>query len=102
MKVLEIKHEDGTVWHVDAAVVARDRAEYYAEHDTGETSGDEYEDVLGTELKFALNHERELRDWAANQMLWPELKEHAVKVDEELPPRVMSTADLSVRDVDES
>ena len=100
MKVLEIKHEDGTIWHVPAKVVAFERADHYVGAES--TGGEVYDTYVQEEMEAALENERELRDWAANNMLWPELKEHAEKVDQDMPPRVMSTADLAVREVGEA
>jgi len=100
MKVLKIVHEDGSVWRVPAEVVARARAEYYARHDTKSEGGEAYDTTVEEEMAYALETPRELRDWAANNMLWEELREEAEQIERtEWPPRKMTTADLEVEEL---
>ena len=75
-KFLRVTMPDGSLWDVPARVIADNRAKYYAEGDPGE-----YEE----EFRFTMDDNFELRDWAANNMDWDEVKSYAVKVEE--PPQ---------------
>jgi hypothetical protein len=100
MKVLKITHEDGSVWRVPAEVVAQERAEYYARNDVRSEGGEAYDTTVEKEIAYALRVDRELRDWAANNMLWEELRPMAVQVEpSDTPPREMATADLQLEEL---
>ena len=60
---------DGSTWQVPAQFVAEHRARHY--EDEGDFAG---------EVDFALTDEYTLLDWAAGNMNWEDVIEHAVKV----------------------
>ena len=67
---------DGTRYDVPAKVIAEDRAKYYAENDPDTTYNEEYE--------YTMQDDYELKDWAANNMNWKDVKNVAKKVEEEI------------------
>lgn len=71
-KELWITMPDGSVWGVPAVLIADNRARYYAEKDA-DTTYDE-------EMAFLLGDDFELEDWAANNMNWEDVAEHAYQV----------------------
>lgn len=73
---LQVKMPDGAWWEVPARIVADDRASYYAgKEDPGHQTG-VYED----EFDFTMTDDFELEDWAAGNMDWSDVAEHARKV----------------------
>jgi hypothetical protein len=68
---------DGSQWDVPAAVVAHRRATYYANKDTGETSGRLYTTIYLHELDYTLRNNGELLEWGANNMNWSEVQASA-------------------------
>jgi hypothetical protein len=73
-KYLRVTMPDGSQWDIPAEIVADDRAKYYAKIDTDTTYKEEYE--------YTLSDDSEIFDWAANNMNWDDVKDHAVKVSE--------------------
>jgi hypothetical protein len=73
MKVLTIEMPDGTVWAVPVTVIAADRAKCYAKEFGGDVKRSLEED---TEPLFN-SDEYEIKDWAANNMNWEDVKDHA-------------------------
>lgn len=71
-KYLRITMPDGSKYDVPAKIIAENRAKYYADIDPDTTYEEEYE--------FTMTDSYELKDWAANNMNWDEVKAHAVKV----------------------
>jgi hypothetical protein len=69
-RMIIITMPDGSTWGVPALVVAKDRAEHYRE------------DGYNEERDFALSEsgESELMDWAAGNMNWDDVKEHAFRI----------------------
>jgi hypothetical protein len=82
-KTMRVTFENGEVWDVPAAVVAKSRASFYA-LDEGEKGTDEYDAYFDIEFKFTLSNNDQLSDWSANNMNWSDLAPHAVRA--EMPP----------------
>jgi len=74
-KYLRVTMPDGSKWDVPALLIAQNRARSIVEVDT-ETSFDE-------EVKFALENEYEILDWAANYMNWKDVEKDARIVNED-------------------
>ncbi|MCM1564894.1 MAG: hypothetical protein NC238_02860 [Dehalobacter sp.] len=72
---LRVTMPDQSKWDVPAKIIADNRAAYYAKIDPETTYEEEFE--------FTMTDDHELRDWAANNMDWDEVSEHAEKVIEE-------------------
>lgn len=79
-KQLHVSMPDGSVWAVPARVIAEKRAAYYAEHDTGQKSGPEYDEVFRQEVELALDDPAEVIDFARNSMDWEDVATHAKQV----------------------
>ena len=67
---------DGRRWDVPALLIAQHRAKAIVETDT-ETNFD-------AEVKFTLNDEYEIQDWAANNMNWKDVERQAQMVNEDI------------------
>jgi hypothetical protein len=67
-KFLRITMPDGSLWDVPAEIIAENRAEYYEE------------DGYDEEFQYTLDDDSVLIDWAANNMDWVDVKDHAVQV----------------------
>jgi len=86
LKYLRVEMPDGSKWDVPASVVADNRAKYYAEHDTGKTSGTEYQKVYKEEYENLMGDDADdydIEDWAANNMNWSDVKKKAKKAPNE-------------------
>ncbi len=68
---------DGSKWDVPARVIAASRAGSYEEDEPG---------IFHEEYDYTMNNEGALKDWAANNMNWEDVKHAAVRVDEPQPP----------------
>jgi len=84
---MEVKHlfvemADG-IYSIPASVIAKDRAEYYAQLDS-ETGGD-YDVVYNEEYHNTIEDDYELVDWASNNMDWDDVVDEATKVDPTTP-----------------
>lgn len=88
-KYLRVTMPDGSKWDVPAQIIADQRARYYAKHDTvsdidpaGQKPGDEpYDSIYAVELDYAMKSDYELKDWAANNMQWLDVSQHATMVE---------------------
>jgi hypothetical protein len=76
-KYLRLRMSDSTVWDVPAKLVAESKAKHYAEEETGETSGKDYDKAYKKEFKDVMGCDDELLDWAANMMSWAEVSDDA-------------------------
>ena len=81
-KYLRVKMPDGSKWDVPARVIAEDRAKYYAEFVSKRDELD-YDTVYKEEFEFTMDDKYELKDYAADNMDWSDVAEHAVKAEEE-------------------
>lgn len=84
-KVIEVSLQGGSVWHVDAVLVAKHRADYYSESKKYEIGS--Y--VWQKEVDWALDRKSVLVDWMLGRMLRSDHK--AVMV---TPPRPTSYATI--------
>lgn len=89
-KYLRVTMPDGSRWDVPCEIIAKSRASYYAKLDSERGDGT-YDDLYATEYEFTLGDEPELVDWAANNMNWSAVKEHARRVED--PPKEVDWQD---------
>lgn len=75
-KYLRVTMPNGRKWDVPALLIAQHRAIAIVETDM-ETSFD-------AEVKFALNNEYEIQDWAANNMDWKDVEFRAQIASEDI------------------
>lgn len=73
-KFLRVTMPDGSQWDVPARLIADSRARYYAANDPDTTYQEEYD--------YTINDAYEIEDWAANNMNWSDVAEHAVKAED--------------------
>lgn len=65
---------------VPASVIAKARTDYYAIHVDGHEAGSkEWQE----EYNHSISDDYEITDWLANNMDWVDIKEHAVKLEED-------------------
>lgn len=74
-KYLRVTMPDGSKWDVPAHMIANDRATYYTEKLVGTEKAKEME--YKAEYDYAMSHNDELQDWAANNMNWDDVKDQA-------------------------
>lgn len=79
--VLRVTMPDGSLWDVPVAVIARHRAENYADEFGGDVERSLAEDTIPL---FADDYE--IRDWAGNNMYWSDVAEHAERAPVEPEP----------------
>ena len=84
MKTLLVTMPDGTVWGVPVDIIARDRAAHYA-HEFG---GDIERAIKEDTMPLFDSDDYEIEDWAANNMNWDDVKQHAAKISDHMPPAV--------------
>jgi len=82
MKALIVTMPDGSKWSVPVAIIARHRAEAYAEEYGGDVDRSLAEDTL----PLFESDPFEVEDWAANNMNWKDVAPHARQVEAPLPP----------------
>lgn len=75
---------DGSRWAVPVEVIALDRARFYAEEFGDNVARSLEEDTL----PLFSAHEREIADWAKNNMNWEDVAAHAVRLPDEDEPTV--------------
>lgn len=68
---------DRSKWGVPVEIIARNRATYYAK----EYDGDVEKSLADDTMPLFESDDYEVEDWAANNMNWDEVKEHAVLLD---------------------
>lgn len=76
-KYLMVQMPDESKWAVPIRLIAEDRASAYAKHD--EISFDE--SLNEDTVPLFESDDYEIHDWAANNMNWNEVKEHAICVE---------------------
>jgi hypothetical protein len=89
-KYLRVTMPDGSQWDVSVSEIARDRASYYAEQDTGAKAGDKFAKVFMKEYNYTMKNDDELMDWATNNMNWSDVSAFAQKVE----PRKLSAEEF--------
>lgn len=72
-KKVMIELEDGRLFSVNAQVVAKSRAEYYAQIDVKDDPSLKFEEVYDKEFAYSISSEDELVDWLENNMNWYDL-----------------------------
>lgn len=77
-KNLFVTMPDNSVWAVPVAIIAQNRASHYA-HEYG---GDITKSLLEDTLPFFYADPYEIKDWAANNMNWSDVVEHARLISE--------------------
>lgn len=103
MKYMRVKFKNGETWQFPAFLVARDRADYYAERDSG---GDrnKYGGLYKEEFDYTMSQDAELTDWFANEMSWSDVKERAVLVPKSSKPfdyeAALGEAELKIAEVE--
>ncbi len=75
---------NGSKWDVPVMVIARSRAEYYAEADD-EFKGDVEKSLKKDTIPIFDSNDYEIEDWAAGNMDWSDVVEHAVKCSDRDP-----------------
>lgn len=73
------------LFDIPASVIAEDRAKYYAKLDSERGEG-LYGDIYRKELEYTLDDNSELLDWAANNIDWKDVEQHASPVIEQIKP----------------
>jgi hypothetical protein len=79
MKCLTVAMPDGSRWAVPADLIARSRCTYYSKVDPFNPDSEEWREEWA--YCFA-NGGQELKNWAAGNMDWSEVEDHAFKVRE--------------------
>jgi hypothetical protein len=74
-----VSFSDGKIFDISAELIARVRAEYYVSKDIekGDIKSEDKDIEIEREVKFALDDEYEVEDWAFNNMNWDDLKDAA-------------------------
>jgi len=79
-KYLRVTMTDGSEWDVPIDIIAKNAAEYYAEYHNDEF--DSVDSALQMIIDWWCSDDYEIIDWAANNMNWSDVKDHAEKVKE--------------------
>lgn len=75
-RYLHVSMPDGSTWSVPVEIIARDRAKHYAK----EFGGDVERSLTEDTIPLFDGDDYEVKDWAANNMNWKDVKSHAVCV----------------------
>lgn len=73
MKVLTVRFSNGRRFRIPAEVIAKHRANYYANR--------EEDTEFADELEYGLSDEYVLIDWASNNMNWDDVKDEATEIE---------------------
>lgn len=73
-KQLRIVFSNGQIYEIPALLIASSRATYYAGVDCGKDKTLKFEDVFKKELKYSIEDDGELLDWASNNMNWSDVE----------------------------
>ena len=77
MPELHITMPDGSVWSVNADIIARDRATYYSEQ---EDDPSQRTVVWNEEYNITMTDDYSLTDWASNNMNWSDVSQFARQI----------------------
>lgn len=80
-KYLRIEMGDGSKWDVPVSIIARNRAEHYAEEFDGDVEKSLKEDTL----PLFEECEYEIEEWAGDNMNWEDVEAHAEQVSKPCP-----------------
>lgn len=83
---LVVRMADGSIYEIPALIIAENRAKSYADDNPGN-----YAEVFEATLKDTLLDHDELVDWAANNMDWADVAEHAKRT---RPPKPQGPEDM--------
>lgn len=75
-KRYRITFENGDIWEIPVEVIARNRAEYYANACKG-FNGDVNKSLLEDTIPLFESDDYEIQDWAQNNMNWEDVEEVA-------------------------
>lgn len=75
-KVIHITFPDNTIWGYPAALVAHERAAYYAANDCGQDVSLDYTEVYNQEYRYTLESDDELLDFIKASNNWSDLKDN--------------------------
>lgn len=75
---LHVTMPDGSVWSVPVEIIAKNRAEVYK----GEFEGSHRRSLDEDTWPLFEDDPFEITDWAANNMNWEDVAEHATKVEQ--------------------
>lgn len=70
-KFYRITMPDGSKWDVPVEVIVHNRATYYS--NLGDVTPEKKDEVYAHEVKFAMESEYEIQDWAENNMDWSDV-----------------------------
>ncbi len=76
MKYLTLQMDDGSIYGIPVDVIARHRAANYAD----EFGGDIERSLAEDSLPLFEDDDYNVIDWAANNMDWSDVKDHAVQL----------------------
>lgn len=83
---LQVKMPDGSFWAVPIGLIAYNRATCFADEFEGKELSDRIEKSLNEDtLPLFEEDNYEIKDWAANNMNWSDVKEFAVQIKVDLP-----------------
>lgn len=69
---MTIEMPDGSVWAMPAQLIAKSYADYYEKHDKDYSRQQHYD--------TAMEDDYILKDWAANNMHWKDLRHNAIEL----------------------
>lgn len=75
MKVMIVEMPDGSEWQVPVDVIARNRAEHYA----NEFDGDVERSLAEDTMPLFASDDYEVKDWAENNMNWADVVSDATQ-----------------------
>lgn len=73
MKMLKVEMPDGSKWGVPVEIIAKNRAEYYADEYDGDVECSLAEDTM----PLFESDDYEVEDWACNNMNWSDVNGYA-------------------------
>lgn len=79
-----VRFSDSSWWKIPVQIIAESRAKYFAKTDSEDGEG-EYDDIFNDELKYTLEDDTEIIDWAKNNMYWDDVKDFAIFEKQEKP-----------------
>lgn len=85
MKYIRIKFINSDEFDIPFDIIARNRAEYYANLDNQDNPSvrdvpEELEKEIQEEFNLVINDERKIADWLFNSMDWKDIEEQVLKV----------------------
>lgn len=79
-KILEVEMPDGRLWAVPVMIIAQNRAEFYFK--LGRDGYSSIEESLAKDtIPLFESDDYEIKDWAASNMNWSDVKDHAFEIE---------------------